>query len=141
MRLAGAKAGLIRGGEVLTIQRDDLAGLAWAGMWDLPGGGAEPGETAEDCLLREIEEELGLRLAPERLRFRAEHPALRRPGAVGVFFLAAITAAEVAAVRFGDEGQGWRMMAVADYLAHPQAVPGMQERLAAALRAAPGWDR
>lgn len=28
--------------------------------WELPGGRIEPGESAEDCLAREIEEELGV---------------------------------------------------------------------------------
>lgn len=31
--------------------------------WELPGGRIEPGELPHDCLAREIEEELGLRVA------------------------------------------------------------------------------
>jgi 8-oxo-dGTP pyrophosphatase MutT (NUDIX family) len=43
------------GGEVLVVHRpkyDD---------WTLPKGKAEPGESDEDCALREVEEETGLR--------------------------------------------------------------------------------
>jgi 8-oxo-dGTP pyrophosphatase MutT (NUDIX family) len=35
-----------------------------AGQWALPGGRIEPGESAEHAALREMEEEIGLRLAP-----------------------------------------------------------------------------
>ncbi len=28
--------------------------------WELPGGRLEPGETPEDCLLREVQEEMGI---------------------------------------------------------------------------------
>jgi 8-oxo-dGTP pyrophosphatase MutT (NUDIX family) len=38
---------------------------AHAGQWALPGGRCDPGETFEQAALRELEEELGLRLAPQ----------------------------------------------------------------------------
>ena len=44
-------------------------------------------------------------------------------------FQGAITAAEIAAIRFGDEGQGWRMMPVAEFTSHPRAVPHFQQRV------------
>lgn len=36
-----------------------------------PGGKIDPGEDAQTCLLREIEEELGLRVDPAQLRYAA----------------------------------------------------------------------
>lgn len=38
-----------------------------AGQWALPGGRIEPGETAEDAALRELHEEVGLRLEPAQV--------------------------------------------------------------------------
>jgi 8-oxo-dGTP diphosphatase len=47
--------------RVLIAQRP--AGKALAGLWEFPGGKVEPGETPEACLIRELDEELGIRVA------------------------------------------------------------------------------
>ena len=50
-------------GSVLLQLRDDIPSIPFPGMWALPGGMLEPGELPLDCILREVDEELGARLA------------------------------------------------------------------------------
>jgi 8-oxo-dGTP diphosphatase len=53
--VAGA---LIAGGALLAAQRDRPPDLA--GLWELPGGKAFPGERDDAALVRELREELGV---------------------------------------------------------------------------------
>lgn len=45
-------------GRVLLAQRP--AGKQLAGLWEFPGGKVEAGETPEECLVRELQEEIGV---------------------------------------------------------------------------------
>jgi 8-oxo-dGTP diphosphatase len=49
---------LRRGTQVLIVRRGSASSLA--GFWEFPGGKIEPDETAEQCLARELQEELGI---------------------------------------------------------------------------------
>ena len=56
--LVAACALIDRDGRVLLTQRQE--GKPYAGLWEFPGGKLDEGETPEDALVRELEEELGV---------------------------------------------------------------------------------
>ena len=59
-------AGLIRlEGKLLITKRP--RGSHMEGLWEFPGGKQEKGETLKECLEREIEEELGIKVRAEKL--------------------------------------------------------------------------
>lgn len=126
MTFIGAKLVLHCEGALLSCLRDDYDWIPFPGHWDLPGGGAEPGETPLACALRELGEEFGIAVDPARLTGHVFHNA----GGPSWLFCGAITRAQIAAIRFGDEGQEWCMMPIADYIAHPLAVPHFRPRVA-----------
>jgi 8-oxo-dGTP diphosphatase len=65
-------------GRLLLIKRGHEPGK---GLWSLPGGRVEAGETDEQAVVREVREETGLTVAAGRLV-----GAVRRPGPGGVVF-------------------------------------------------------
>jgi A/G-specific adenine glycosylase len=71
-RAVEAAAGLlVRGGRTLAVRRPD-AGLL-AGMWELPGGELEAGESASDALARTLADRVGLEVAEARPLGSVEH--------------------------------------------------------------------
>ncbi|RKX37447.1 MAG: 8-oxo-dGTP diphosphatase MutT [Verrucomicrobia bacterium] len=58
--VVGAAVVTNRKGEVLIAQRrnEDMLG----GLWEFPGGKQESGETIQQCIVRELKEELGINI-------------------------------------------------------------------------------
>jgi 8-oxo-dGTP diphosphatase len=69
--LAVVAAVIESGGNILVCQRrrEDAFGL----MWEFPGGKIKQGETPQQALRRELEEELGTTAAIGAERFRTTH--------------------------------------------------------------------
>lgn len=60
-----AAALVFRDGKLLITQRYAQAHLG--GLWEFPGGKREPEETFEECLVRELREELGIEVLVGKL--------------------------------------------------------------------------
>jgi 8-oxo-dGTP diphosphatase len=56
-------AGLIKKDHRYLITKRP-AGVHLGGCWEFPGGKQEPGESLEECLQRELKEELGIDITP-----------------------------------------------------------------------------
>ena len=125
----GAKVALFIGDKLLIILRDDFDHIAFPNLWDFPGGGREGDETPYQTLAREVMEEVGLTLPESALSWQRLFPAIGSPGKWNWFFVGKMPPGTAADIVFGDEGQGWKLITLADFYALEQKVPSFEERL------------
>ncbi|MHA7847742.1 NUDIX hydrolase [Serratia sp. D1N4] len=126
----GAKIALLCGDNVLVYQRDEKPGIPWPGCWDLPGGGREGGETPQQCVQRETLEEFGIRLPARQILWQQRYAGIYPGYPPTWFMIGEITLGQIAAIRFGEEGQRWQMMPVSEFVQHPQGIAHLRQRLA-----------
>ena len=125
----GAKLAILTNGCVLTLLRDENPDIPFPGHWDLPGGGREGGETPEERVLRELHEEFGLKYSQDIFSWRGKYSGLKSGQPETWFFVAKIPVLALADIKFGDEGQEWRLMPVDTFLTHPKVLPHLAQRL------------
>jgi ADP-ribose pyrophosphatase YjhB (NUDIX family) len=126
-----------RGGRLLLIQRGREPGR---GLWSLPGGRVEPGESEHDAIEREMAEETGLRVRVVRLVGR-----VRRPTPDGSTFdigdyLCELVDPDNAILVAGDDAADARWVSMHEYVTLP-VVEGMWEALDGWGALPPGWIR
>jgi 8-oxo-dGTP diphosphatase len=131
---SGAKIALLCGDHLVTYLRDQKDGIPYPGHWDLPGGGREGLETPIECALREVAEEFALTISPGRVIWEREYLSGVVFGTPSFFLAAEVSGTEVARIRFGSEGQRWKMMRIDDFLARSDAIAHHQTRLKECLR-------
>ena len=125
----GSKIALICGDKVLTILRDDKDDIPCPNMWELPGGGREGDESPFECVAREVDEELGVYLTEDCLLWSKVYPSMLFADKQSVFLVGLLTQAQFDSIVFGDEGQGYKLMPIEEFLKSKQAVPQLQGRL------------
>ncbi|NNE89539.1 MAG: NUDIX domain-containing protein [Silicimonas sp.] len=126
MNFHGAKLAILVGDSVVSILREDIQNLDYAGHWDLPGGGRERGETPQACVLREVHEELGLSLSSGDLTHAF---ACQSKSGTSWFFISHQPDFDPSQVRFGDEGERWDLVKTSWFLTEARAVPVLSQRL------------
>ena len=124
----GAKIAAILGDALLVYARDDRPELPFPGMLDLPGGGREGDEDPATCVTRELFEAFGIPVDADRLHYHRAY-RLADGATISHFFAAYLKEDEVANVRFGDEGQDWALMPIADFIGAADAVPRLRDWL------------
>jgi ADP-ribose pyrophosphatase YjhB (NUDIX family) len=118
-----ASVAIVREHDLLLIQRNRAPS---EGLWTLPGGRLEPGETTEQCALREVREEMGLTLYGLRPLIVLRHGAYRLQT-----FATQAYDGEIAAD--ATEVRDWRWVRPA-LLSRLKVTPGLGEVVEAAFR-------
>jgi 8-oxo-dGTP diphosphatase len=126
-RFHGAKAAVFIGARLLIYQRD--RGVRWPRYWDFPGGGREGDETPRECLRREVFEEFGVDVPDAAITWGRAVPSMVAPTEIAWFFAVQLPPTVEDEVLFGDEGQQWALIGIADVMNMPNLVAGMRARL------------
>jgi len=125
----GCKIALFCGDKLLTILRDDKASIPWPNMWELPGGGREEDESPFECVAREVYEELEIHLTEDCLLWSKVYPSMLFEGKESVFLVGKLRQEQFDSIVFGDEGQGYKLMSIEEFLGSDKVVPQLQGRL------------
>lgn len=112
-------------GEVLIARRPRH--VHQGGLWEFPGGKVEAGETVEQALAREVEEELGLQVTAARPWIRIEHRYPDKAVCLHVWWVDRWRGQPG-----GREGQPLRWMAVQEL--NPEEFPAANRRIIRALQ-------
>ena len=125
----GCKIALFCGDKLLTILRDDKSNIPYPNTWELPGGGREGDESPFECVAREVYEELGIHLIEECLLWSKVYPSMLFEGKESVFLVGKLRQEQFDSIVFGDEGQGYRLMSIEEFLSSDKVVPQLQDRV------------
>ena len=125
----GCKIALFCEDRILTILRDDKTSIPWPNMWELPGGGREGDESPFECVAREVYEELGIHLTEDCLLWSKVYPSMLFEGKESVFLVGKLRQEQFDSIVFGDEGQGYKLMGIEEFLGSDKVIPQLQDRV------------
>ncbi|MFC3927532.1 NUDIX hydrolase [Streptococcus caprae] len=131
---SGTKIALLCDNDIVVTLRDDKPDIAFPNTWELVGGGREEGETVFECTAREVYEELGLTIRAEQIVWCRVYSGLINPHKQSVFLVGHISKEDVEQIVFGDEGQGYKLIPVDDFLKDETIIPQLRQRMADYVR-------
>ena len=123
----GCKIALFCGDKLLTILRDDKSNIPYPNTWELPGGGREGDESPFESAAREVYEELGIHLTEDCLLCSKVYPSMLFEGKESVFLVGKLAQEQFDKIVFGDEGQGYKLMSIEEFLGSDKVVPQLQD--------------
>jgi 8-oxo-dGTP diphosphatase len=108
MNFHGTKVAILVGDKLLMLLRDNKPGLFNANMWDFPGGGRKGKENHQECAIREIREELGIKINSKSFIWEKIYPAQKDPNQKAFFIVAKISGENIKGIKL-NEGQKWAL--------------------------------
>lgn len=106
------------------------------GLWQIPGGKAESGESPEDAAAREIGEELGLTLDKKRLTRLTilTAPHLGGRGDLRMtLFTCPVSREELDGIRLNGENEAWELFPLSRFPTDPRPFLGVNRQMMAVL--------
>lgn len=125
----GTKGLVFIGDDVLLYRRDNEA-PKYPLHIDVPGGGAEKGETPFETYKREVKEEFGLEITEENIVYSKRYESIFEKGKFGWYAVAKLSNEARSEITFGDEGLEYMLMPLKDFLDRDDAWPVYQQRAA-----------
>ena len=124
----GVKVALINNGKVLTILRDNIPNIPYPNMWDLAGGGRENEESPYETMRREVLEELNIDIPKSNVVWVKHYESVTKPGKKSVFMVANIRDHQIESIKFGEEGQGYKMVTFQEFLDNKDVIEQLKHR-------------
>lgn len=120
--------GLVFVGERLLVYRRDTNTDVYPLCIDLPGGRPENNETPFETFAREVHEEFGLTINKEDIETAHRYASIAKEGKFAWFPVVRLPKEVEKNIVFGDEGVGYMLMSVNDFLDVKDVWPMLQER-------------
>ena len=124
----GVKVALINNGKVLTVLRDNIPNIPYPNMWDLAGGGRENEESPYETMRREVLEELNIDIPESNVVWVKHYESVTKPGKKSVFMVANISDHQIESIKFGEEGQGYKMVTFQEFLDNKDVIDQLKHR-------------
>ena len=124
----GVKAALLVEQSILVILRDNKPDIPWPNTWELPGEQIQGQETPLECLQREVGEVLGLICLKVSILGSKSYPSMLDKDRSAVFVVGQISQEQYREIRFGDEGQEFKLMPIEDFIKAEGVIAQLQER-------------
>ena len=125
----GVKVALINKGKVLTILRDNVPNIPYPNMWDLAGGGRENEESPYETMRREVKEELDIDIPESNVVWVKYYESITKPGNKSVFMVANISDYQIENIKFGEEGQEYKIVTFREFLESKNVIEQLKNRL------------
>lgn len=122
--------GLVFIGDEVLLYRRDLKTDKCPGCLDVPGGGAEEGETPFETFRRETKEEFNLELHPEDIVYVQSHSSIFEKGKFAYYAVAKLPANKKHTINLGNEGSEYLLMPLKQFLVRDDAWRIYQQRAA-----------